>query len=50
MIFKIFFENYSLSIINAHQSLAKRLQSREWGLDESLEFDKFPTLFIAQIS
>ena len=34
MTFKIFFQNYSLSIVNAHQSLAKRLESREWGIDE----------------
>ena len=29
MIFKIFFQNYSLSIINAHGPLAKRLWGRE---------------------
>ena len=34
IIFKIFFQNYSLSIINAHRSLAKRLRGREWGLGE----------------
>ena len=38
MIFKIFFQNYSLSIINAHQSLAKRLWGREQGLGESSGF------------
>ena len=38
MIFKIFFQNYSLNIINAHQSLAKKLWSREWGLGESSGF------------
>ena len=35
MIFKIFFQNYSLSIINAHRSLAKGLQGRERKLGES---------------
>ena len=38
MILKIFFQNYSLSIINAHWSLARRLQGREWGLGESPGF------------
>ena len=38
MIFKIFFQNYSLSINNAHASLAKRLQGREQGLAESSGF------------
>ena len=38
MIFKIFFQNYSLSIINAHRSLAKRLQGRERGLGVSSGF------------
>ena len=37
MIFKIFFQNYSVSIVNAHQSLAKRLWSRERRLGESSE-------------
>ena len=36
--FKIFFQNYSLSIINAYRSLAKRLQGRERGLGESSGF------------
>ena len=35
MILKIFFQNYSLNIINAHQLLAERLQGREQGLGES---------------
>ena len=38
MIFEIFFQNYSLSIINAHRSLAKRLRGREQGLGESSGF------------
>ena len=38
MIFKIFFQNYSLSIINAHRSLAKGLQGRERKLGESSGF------------
>ena len=38
MIFKIFFHNYSLGIINAHRSLAKRLRGRERGLGESSGF------------
>ena len=38
MIFKIFFQNYSLSIINANWSLAKRLRSRKWKLCESSDF------------
>ena len=38
MIFKIFFQNYSLSIINAHPSLAKRLRVRQRGLGESSGF------------
>ena len=38
LIFKIFFQNYSLSIINAYRSLAKRLQGRERGLGESSGF------------
>ena len=38
MILKIFFQNYPLNIINAHQSLAKRLRSREQGLGESSGF------------
>ena len=38
MIFKIFFQNYSLSIINAHQSLAKTLRGKERGLVESSGF------------
>ena len=38
MIFKIFFQNYSLSIINAYRSLAKRLRGRERGLVESSGF------------
>ena len=33
--FKIFFQHYSLSIINAHRSIAKMLWGREWGLGES---------------
>ena len=36
--FKIFFQHYSLSIINAHRSLAKMLWGREWGLGESSWF------------
>ena len=54
MIFKIFFQNYSLSVINAHWSLARRLRGREWGLGESPGFSYqlgwFSTIFIAQIS
>ena len=38
MIFKIFFQNYSLSIINSHRSLAKRLQGTERGLGVSSGF------------
>ena len=38
MILKIFFQNYPLNIINAHQSLAKRLRGREQGLGESSGF------------
>ena len=34
MIFKIFFQSYSLSIINANQSLVKRLRDRERGLGD----------------
>ena len=42
IIFKIFFQNYSLSIINAHRPLAKRLRDREWGLGESSGFSHLP--------
>ena len=35
IICKIFFQIYSLTIINAHQSLAKKLQAWERGLGES---------------
>ena len=42
-IFKIFFQNYSLSIVNAPRSLAKRLRSREWGLGESSGFSHLIT-------
>ena len=35
MIFKIFFQNYSLSIDNAHGSLVNMLQVREQGQGES---------------
>ena len=38
LVFKIFFQNSSLSIINAHQSFAKRLWDRERGLGESTQF------------
>ena len=38
ILFKIFFQSYSLSIVNAHRSLAKRLRGREWGLGESSGF------------
>ena len=38
MIFKIFLQNYSLSIINAYRSLAKRQPSRERVLGESSGF------------
>ena len=38
LVFKIFFQNSSLGIINAHQSLAKRLWGRERGLGESSKF------------
>ena len=38
MIFKIFFQNYLLSIINAHESLAKKLLGRERGIGECLGF------------
>ena len=38
LIFKIFFQNYSLSIINAHRSLAKWLWGRELVLSESSGF------------
>ena len=40
MIFKIFFQNYSQSIITAHQSLAKRFLCREQGLGESSGFSR----------
>ena len=35
--FKIFYQNYSLIIINRHRSLAKRLRGRERELGESSE-------------
>ena len=38
MIFKISSQHYSLSIVNAHRSLAKRLRGRERGLGESSGF------------
>ena len=38
MIFKIIFQNYSLSVIKAHRSLAKRLRGREQGLGGSSGF------------
>ena len=38
MIFKIFFQNYSLNIINTHPSLVKRLRGRQRGLSESSGF------------
>ena len=38
MIFKIFFQNYPLSIDNAHGSLANMLQVREQGQGESSRF------------
>ena len=38
IIFKIFFQNYSLSIINAHRSLAKRLWGRDRGISKSSAF------------
>ena len=38
LVFKIFFQNSSLGIINVHQSLAKRLWGRERGLGESSKF------------
>ena len=37
-IFKIFLQNYSLSITNAHRSLGKRLWGRRRGLRESSGF------------
>ena len=36
--FEILFQNYPLSIINAHWSLANKLWDREWGLGESSVF------------
>ena len=38
MVFKRFFQNVSLSIINAHRSLTKRLRGREQRQGESSEF------------
>ena len=38
MIFKISSQHYSLSIVNAHRSLAKWLRGRERGLGESSGF------------
>ena len=38
IIFKVFFKNYSLSIINAHRSFVKMLQGRKHGLCESSMF------------
>ena len=42
IIFKIFFQNYSLSIINAHRPLAKRLRDKERGLGECSGFSHLP--------
>ena len=38
IIFKIFLQNYSLSITNAHRSLGKRLWGRWRGIGESSGF------------
>ena len=38
IIFKVFFKNYSLSIINAHRSFVKMLQGRKYQLCESSMF------------